>query len=179
MDNTPSTVAERLKESVRAQADGFGDVAYLNCIAEQGEVFAQSLEPHEVHSESGNRFVGDYGLSPDAPESLHEEIRAFVRSVNPEVGACYHNALRFAEVVGRASYVEGHACNSTGDFQHAWNLVDGYVVDTTLAAEAYYGVVIDDETVKRCLNIGYEEDFWGVLTNLADDTQYLRDHGYL
>lgn len=177
MNDESSSPSEYLRDIIGRRAEGFGDIPIYNIVVEEGSIMGADMELHEVTDDHGS-FYGDYGVSKEAPEEVKDRVEGFVREFDAEIGACFHNALRVFEEVEGAVYVEGHALNGTGVFHHAWNLVDGHVVDTTLSGKAYYGVRVDDETAGRCAQLGHEENVWGVFTNYADNHRFLTESGY-
>lgn len=106
-------------------------------------------------------------VAESAPEHVHRRVEEFARDRWPTLGQCYLNALRFADETG-AEYVEGYAMLGDGGRipqSHAWNVLDGHVVDVTSAWTAAYGAEIAADHVEAAIELGQDDGWWGVVFN--------------
>lgn len=154
-------------ERVRATVRQMQDVPAPGHVWEHGEDWTPDFDRLVV--DEGRR--AELFVDEAAPEHVRKAVREFARNEWPGMGECYCNALLFADATG-AEYVEGYARLGDGSRPsqaHAWNVLDGYVVDVTSTWTAGYGAVIDDEHVSNAVELGREENWWGVVFNEVYD----------
>lgn len=149
---------ERVRETVRRMQE----VPAPEYVWEHGEEWEPAFDRLVVDEGRRNEVF----VEETAPEDVRSTVREFSRDEWPEIGQCYRNALLFADATD-AEYVEGYALLGDGSRpaqSHAWNVLDGHVVDVTSAWTAAYGAVVDDH-VTDAVTLGREENWWGVVFN--------------
>ena len=122
-------------------------------------------------------------VSSKLNDAERDRIADAIRAVDPMIGICFANALRVWEHDSAFGYVEGYAAaDDLGEWvlEHAWNTLNGKLVDITTEFDAFYGVVISDDSVLSTYHdIGVEADVWGIIGNHHDKYDFLRKRGYL
>jgi len=127
---------------------------------------------------AGREVVVSAPLTDEERQRVAEAIRA----VNPVVKCCYANALQVWEYDSAFDYAEGFAAtDDTPDFgfPHAWNMLNGKLIDVTIDFDDYHGAVFsDDQLLSRYYDIGVEADVWGIIGNHHDRFAFLHEEGY-
>lgn len=159
-------------------------IPFNDCVVEQGDFYCGEFHHDMITKGSypnGNGITASPSLSPID----YERIEDAVEVITPKFRAGFANALQMWEENLEFTYVEGVGVleNVATLYPHAWNLVDGELVDVTPAEcpfDEYFGIVFDDaDLLSRYVELGHETDAWGILSNQETDNQYLRYHGFL
>jgi hypothetical protein len=178
------------------------------CWEEYLDVVSRSSPFHTYVKEHGIEFVGEAVAVPTRVHRMGEwvnheiildanfdeeatnRIASLVMGISPAPKKCFFNALGFWYLAAQGSdsvgwevgYVEGFA-SFPGDpipVEHAWNTIDGRIIDTTTTEfSSYLGVPLDDEELlghyyEQCMETGT----WGVIGNRRSDWEFLRERGY-
>lgn len=120
-------------------------------------------------------------VSNDLTSDERELVADALRATEPDMKACFANALQMWAYNDRFKYAERFAVTSDlslGGIEHAWCLLDGTkLVDVTRPFDHYHGAVITDcETLRRHYESNPE---CGVIGNHASRFEFLREQGYI
>lgn len=154
-----------------------------SCVADQGDYFGGKFEQVTI-SPTQSSYSTNITVNSSLTTSEQELIEDAVTAVEPQSKTCFANAMQIWNHNPEFAYVEGYAIIEDSEFlfEHAWNLLDGTFVDTTPTYDPFdefYGVVFNDrDLLSKYVELGQNEDVWGVLGNHRDHHQYLRDNGY-
>jgi len=133
------------------------------------------------------RYVVDHGQPvPKIPLTLEETriVESARDQVEPKIGECFRNALMMWSFNHRLKYCEGYTSASKErviiPIYHAWNSLNGKLVDVTPSERwHYYGVTFPDEVTERLLKRTVRErEHNPILDDYVHNYEFLRERDY-
>jgi len=117
-----------------------------------------------------NNTVDLEGLDGSVSKNLDDMYKEKLENSNvlessdkEEKGRCYFNAMMVWNELDEANYVEGYASNGDKAIFHAWNTVEGEIIDVTASFDEYRGINYEDETVDDNFSEVLISGKWGII----------------
>lgn len=164
----------------------------MNPAAESVKANADVSPAHRYVRDHGRSFIDtettwlggrEVTISTSLTDADRERVADIIENTDPTKKACFQNALESWNYDDDLSYVEGYASVESLDgfaCEHAWNMLNGNLVDVTNAYSSYYGVVFeDDDCLGDYYDIGVENNSWGIIGNHIDNNRFLREREYI
>lgn len=135
--NEPSR-QRRIKEEVRRIAnkiDGSTIKKYLTQIKEMKESMPMP-KPEGFHYTGGEDFLLQHGRSYESQPFTEEELKFLEelagRTCMYRMKECFFNAQDLAQTSPKIKYIEGYLYSGILPIEHAWNTLNGKVIDFTM-----------------------------------------------
>jgi len=138
------------------------DIAKMQHLKKQGYLYDG---PAEFVLREGRKFLSaEEGLTPEESEMLKHVLK---RQCDYEAKKCFYNAQSIG-LAGTIGYVEGYADSIGIPMEHAWNTINGKVIDMTWKMNnggnpvlgvipggwEYYGVELPHELINSMWSTG-------------------------
>lgn len=190
-------VDERTKDILRRAGYWVGSSSTPE--ATLGVVQLSKMKEHLEQMQEGMRRVGmrpspvyqyviDHGVAFEKiPLTLGEmKIVDTIRGeLAPKAGECFGNAMMAWAMDSRLKYCEGF-CSAIEEkiivpTYHAWNYLNGKLVDLTLPRKYHYwGVVFPDKVTERYVKRAFRErEYTAILDDYVHDWEFLHERGYI
>jgi len=163
------------KNAAKKHADTFGERSQVAAYISDHGIGTTDVEQTRI---AGRQVTVSSPLTEDERDRVAEAIR----EVNPVEKGCFANAFQVWAHDSAFKFVEGYASiDDTPDygFEHAWNSINGKLVDVTIDFDDYFGVVFEDNNLlSKYHQFAKETDVWTIIGNHKDRFAFLHECGY-